>query len=79
MNAWVVFLFINEHGDVVNAPIPYAPDLQTMVGAELDCNSQTIPSGTYHVSYRVYKLNDFEQLDEIAWPSQDEIITGLVC
>ncbi|MBL7170040.1 MAG: hypothetical protein ISS48_03400 [Candidatus Aenigmarchaeota archaeon] len=79
VNAWVVFLFINEHGDVVNAPIPYAPDLQTMVGAELDCNSQTIPSGTYHVSYRVYKLNDFEQLDEIAWPSQDEIITGLVC
>ena len=78
VNARVVFLFVNYQGNVVNAPIPYAFSSQNTAGAAFDCNSQTIPSGTYHVSYRVYELSDKNMENEITWSNPGEI-RQIVC
>jgi len=71
-DAVVVFLFTNNLGKVISAPAPVVKEGSGIIKSNFYCS--TFGSGTYQVSWRVYRRSDNTLANHVVWSKSSEII-----
>ena len=74
-DAVAIFLFSNTNGDVVSSGAPTASQISNSTSTYFFCSA--VPSGSYYVSWKAYRLSDSVLSNAVAWSksSERQIIT----